>query len=216
MTGGITIEWKVLPARGFAAALAMIRMRVRLFLSLGVIAGLWPAQGQGLSDKPVLRIETGQHSAAIRSIDADTSERFLVTGSEDKTVRLWDLPSGRLLRTFRLPIGDGYDGRVNAAAISPDGRLIAAGGVTGSVSEKISIYLFERDSGRLYKRISGLPNVIGHLAYSPDGRFLVATLGAKNGIRLYRTADYTQVAEDRDYGGVRVCAVFLQAGQSGG
>ena len=46
------------------------------------------------SQDPVLRIETGMHTAAIQSIGVDRDCRLLATGSWDKTVRLWSLPEG--------------------------------------------------------------------------------------------------------------------------
>ena len=53
-----------------------------------------------------------------------------MTGSDDKTVRVWSLADGTLVRTIRLPAGPGNVGKVYAVAISPDGALIAAGGWT--------------------------------------------------------------------------------------
>ena len=35
-------------------------------------------------------------------------------------------------------------------------------------------------------RIDGLPNVVIHLTFSPDGRYLAATLGGANGLRVLR------------------------------
>ncbi len=49
-------------------------------------------------------IETGKHGAAIKRIDTDAENRFAVTASDDKTVRVWSLPEGRLMRLLRLPI----------------------------------------------------------------------------------------------------------------
>jgi len=141
------------------------------------------------------------HTAVIRRIGVDAANRYLVTGSDDKTVRLWDLASGAWLKTFRLPMGPGSEGKIYAVAISPDGQTIAAAGYTGyGWDQSVSIYLFDRTSGRMSHRITGLPNVINHLAYRPDGQRLVATLGGKSGIRVYRTRDYSLVGEDRDYG----------------
>ena len=40
---------------------------------------------------PMLRIETGRHTAMIRQIAADAQGRWLATASDDKTLRLWDI-----------------------------------------------------------------------------------------------------------------------------
>jgi WD40 repeat protein len=150
-------------------------------------------------EAPMLRIETGMHTATINRIGVDAAGRFLVTGSDDKTVRVWELPSGRLFRIIRPPAAAGSEGKIYAVAISPDGKTIAAGGRTGYEWERsISIYIFDRESGVLRRRIAGLPNVTLHLAYSPDGRLLVATLGT-NGVRLYNTADYSLGGSDTTY-----------------
>ena len=58
---------------------------------------------------------------------------FLVTGSEDKTVRVWDISGrGELLRILRPPVGEGEVGKIYAVALSPDGGTVACGGLTGS------------------------------------------------------------------------------------
>lgn len=138
--------------------------------------------------EPILRIETGMHTAMIWHISIDAENRYIVTGSDDKTVRVWELSTGRLMKTLRPPVGEGNEGKLFAVAISPDGREIACGGWTGYEWDKHhSIYFFDREKGNLIKRLTGLPNVINHLSYSKDGRYLVAALGGNNGIRVYRT-----------------------------
>ena len=158
------------------------------------------AQEREPSREPVLRIETGMHTAAIRHIGVDAANRYLVTASEDKTVRVWELPAGRLLRVIRPAIGAGNEGKLYAVAISPDGNTIAAAGWTSVDGLHESIYLFDRESGRLVRRLGGLPFPVAHLAYSPDGRYLAATLGGKHGVRVYQTSTYTLAGEDTDYG----------------
>jgi WD40 repeat protein len=163
---------------------------------------------------PFLRIETGMHSARIMCIDVDAAERYLVTGSDDKTARVWDFASGKLLRILRLPQGPDQEGRIYAVALSPDGQTVAVGGWTGYAWDKThSIYLFERASGRLVRRLTGLPSVINHLHYSPDGGMLVAALGGSNGMRVYRTDTWTEIARDTEYGVRSTWAEFDRSGQ---
>ena len=88
--------------------------------------------GDGLYAEPFLVLEPGRHTAVIKRLDADREGRFLVTASDDKTVRVWAAEDGRLLRTLRLPAGPGDVGKAYAAAISPDGALVAAGGWTSA------------------------------------------------------------------------------------
>jgi WD40 repeat protein len=162
--------------------------------------------------RPFLRIETGMHTAPINRIDADAAGRFLVTGSDDKTVRVWDLGSGRLLRTLRPPIGEGEEGKIYAVAISPDGELVAAGGWTGFqwTGHQHSIYLFDRRSGRLLRRINGMPNVIDNLAFSSDGSRLAA---GSNGLRVFHMPDGEEVGRDTSYVGASYSASFATDGR---
>ena len=158
--------------------------------------------------EPILRVEVGTHNAGIFGIAMDPSNRILVTGSEDKTVRVWDISGDvRLLRIIRPPVGEGEQGHIFAVALSPDGRTIACGGRTGSPKQGDGcVYLFDRDTGALTRRMGGLPGWIQDLEYTADGRFLAAVMGERGGkaswagMSVFRLPDYTLVAEDRDYG----------------
>jgi hypothetical protein len=195
-----------------------MRQRVRpiALISVAIACGLFAA-GVRAADPPsapYLRIETGIHTAPIRRIDTDAAGRFLVTASEDKTARVWDLQTGNLLKVLRPPQGDGDEGKLYAAAISPDGATVAVGGYTGyQWDNTCSIYLFDRETGSLQRRLTGLPDVIEHLSYSHDGRYLAAALGGANGIRVYRTSDYQEAARDTEYGAESYRAEFDRAGR---
>lgn len=154
-----------------------------------------------LPTAPMLRLETEMHTAQIRQISVDGANRYLATASHDKTARVWDLATGHLLRVLRPPIGAGQEGRLVAVALSPDGRTVAVGGWTGLTWDgAASIYLFDRGSGQLLQRLTGLPYGISALSYARDGQFLVALLLVKGGMRVYRTRDYAEVARDETYG----------------
>ena len=90
--------------------------------------GAGAANAQELHDKPILWIELGQHTNKISGIDVDAEERFVVSGSHDKTIRVWSAVTGELNRVIHIPSGFGKTGRVYTVAISPDGNTIAAAG----------------------------------------------------------------------------------------
>ena len=97
--------------------------------------------GTDLYDRPVLAIDPGMHTAKIRSQAVDAAGRFAVTGGDDRTVRIWSIADGKLLRTIWIPVGPEYVGVVYAVAISPDGSTIAAGGWTERLRRHVrSIY----------------------------------------------------------------------------
>ena len=153
----------------------------------------------GLAETPILRTEIGAHTNKIPAISVDRKARYLVSGSYDKTARVWDVNSGRLIQTLRIPIGSGPIGRIYAVAISPNGDRVAVGGWTGKSPEDQSIYLFDRSTGRMDVHLGGLSAVVNHLVFSKDDRYLAASLGRNDGIRIYDMGGYKEIAMDKDY-----------------
>jgi WD40 repeat protein len=169
----------------------------------------------GLYDRPMLVVDPGMHTAMIGSAATDSSGTWAVTGSDDKTVRVWSIGDGTLARTIRLPAGPEAVGKVYAVAMSANGALIAAGGWTRAMAagETEQIFLFDRATGGLRKRIEGLPDTVDHLAFSSDGRSLAAAL-ADGGIRVYdRDMGWGEVARDEDYFGRSYGIDFAQDGR---
>jgi WD40 repeat protein len=102
-----------------------------------------------------------------------------------------------LLRTLRVPIGEGDEGKVYAVALSPDGKWVGAGGW----SKNDDVFVFEAATGRLIMRLGRLGAVINHLAFSPDGSRLVSVFSGGEGMRLWETGSWRLLAEDKNYSG---------------
>lgn len=163
---------------------------------------------------PFLCIDAGQHTAAIKRIDCDAAEQLIATVADDKTVRLWAaVPDLRLVRVLRPPIGPDDEGKLFAVAVAPDGRTVVAGGWTGALWDgTFCLYRFDPGTGRMLGRLTGLEGPVLQCVFSPDGSLLAATLGQDAGLRVWRTADWTLVVEDRDYGGESYGAAFDRTG----
>jgi WD40 repeat protein len=175
---------------------------VLAFFTLVLMALAAPAQSPPES-RPILRIEAGMHIAAIRGIDVDASGKLLATASDDKTARLWSLPEGELLRTFRVPIDSGDGGNLYAVAISPDGKTVAAAGFDFQAVQNgkgLRVYLFDTASGNILQRLGPTPDIVNALAFSPDGTRLAAGISNTGGLMAWTAPFDGPAFADRSYG----------------
>ncbi|WP_291297323.1 caspase family protein [Elioraea sp.] len=172
------------------------------------------AQPAAPPDTPFIRIEAGGHAAPVTRLATDAAGTLLATASDDKTVRLWALPSGESRGVLRAPIGPEAEGELFAVALSPDGRRAYAGGITGFAWDRsFSIYLFDTATQRMLGRLSGLPAPINHIAVSADGSRLAAALGGQAGVKLWDARNGRLVAEDSAYRGPARTVVFAGDGR---
>ncbi len=172
---------------------ALIRTLVVAAVMMGGVAPLRAAE-KAPPQEPVLRIEAGMHTAAVQAISVSADGKLIVTGSDDKTARLWSLADGKLLKTFRIPVAPNWGGRIFAIALSPDGRTLAVAGYDANFAYNGGghfVYLFDTVEGRLTRRLGPLRNIIGKLAFSLDGTRLAAGMWGSFGIAVW-DAPFTQ------------------------
>jgi WD40 repeat protein len=187
-------------------------LRALLLAPAILIPGALPANDPPAA--PILNLETGMHTAAIRHISVDAAGRLLLTASADKTARLWDIATGEQIRILRPPQGEDSEGKLDACALSPDGHLAALGGRTGFQWDKSgSIYLFDPANGQCLRRIQGLPTPVMQLSFSSDATRLVACLMGHQGIRVFNPADGRELARDTNYGDGSFGCDFDRAGR---
>ena len=108
--------------------------------------------------------------------------RYALSGSSDKTLKLWDVSSGLELRTFA-----GHAKWVDSVAFSPDGRYALSGG-----SDKTP-KLWEVASGQELRSFVGHTLSVSSVAFSPNGRFALSG-GGDCTTRLWRIATGDELA----------------------
>lgn len=92
-------------------------------------------------------------------------EHRLLTADIGNRVREWDLAADEVIRVF-----EGHTTSTTlGVAFSPEGQWVASGGVEGSIR------LWERSSGRQVRTFEGHGSGTATVAFSPDGRRLLAT-----------------------------------------
>lgn len=173
------------------------------------------------SKEPILRIETGMHGARINRLALDPARRTLMSVGDDKTLRLWDLASGEGRRTVRVPMGPEPEGELRALALSASGKTVAVAGSAGLVWDgSAAVYFYDPETAAWKGRASfGTVRTgpINALAFSPDGRFLVAGSGrdatSAGGLRSIDLKSGAIQVADGDYGGALVHLAFAADGR---
>jgi len=99
------------------------------------------------------------HTGAIRSVGFSRDNRQAISGSEDRTVRLWDAGTGKCLRVL-----EGHIECVNSVALSVDGELALSG------SDDNTIRLWDVASGKCLRVLKGHMAGVNSVALSADGR----------------------------------------------
>ncbi len=158
-------------AAGADIRLAILRAgrEKRLSLKLGARPAQFAAARQA-ADRPLPMLDTGGHMALVKGLAFTPDGGQLVSASEDKTIRVWDVATGKTLRTLRGEAAPGGLGRVYVIALSPDGKWLAAGGWTAGNE----IRLYEFASGKLVALLKGHKDVVYALAFSADGQRLIS------------------------------------------
>jgi len=95
----------------------------------------------------------------VSSVAFSPDGRHALSGSDDKTLRLWEVASGKELRRFK-----GHTGEVRSVAFSPDGRHALSG------SNDNTLRLWEVASGKELRRFKGHTKGVTEIVFSPDGR----------------------------------------------
>ncbi|HEY9633193.1 MAG TPA: WD40 repeat domain-containing serine/threonine-protein kinase [Coleofasciculaceae cyanobacterium] len=149
-----------------------------LLLGLGGYRSL-QVQGQLSAKTPMhekqalINTLTG-HSDIVRSIAISPDGQTIVSGSNDQTIKIWQLSSGILRRTL-----SGHTSWISTVAISPDGQTVVSG------SGDTTIKVWQLSTGKLLRTLTGHSRSVYAVAISPDGQTLVSG-SSDNTIKIWQ------------------------------
>jgi WD40 repeat protein len=128
------------------------RFAIVLLLLCGVFFNV---AAQNVEVYPQLGHESG---VRLNTVAFSPDGKQIITGSNDRTIKLWDVATGREIRTFF-----GHTDGVESVVFSPDGRQILSSG------DK-TIKLWDVATGREIRTFSGHSSSVFSIEFSPDGR----------------------------------------------
>ncbi|PIB36339.1 hypothetical protein BFP72_13510 [Reichenbachiella sp. 5M10] len=125
-----------------------------------------------------LIIDNQGHSGLIHDVAFIDQGKKILSVSEDKSVRVWDVSSGTLAKTYRFETEEGVYGKIYASALSKDERYLFLGGYFDASSgpkENIGeIRILDLVNEKLLPSLKGHQNVILDLVVSEDGSKLIS------------------------------------------
>ena len=108
-------------------------------------------------------LEEEEHKGRVKSVAFSPDCQLLVSGSTDKTIKIWDLHKRQLIRNLT-----GHDASVVSVAFSPDGEKIVS-----SACER-TIRIWNVDDGKCIQELAGHQNWVWSVTFSPDGQFIAS------------------------------------------
>ncbi len=120
-----------------------------------------------LGDDPPLRLVVPHdHEGAVNGLSLSADGRRVLTGGKDGTVKLWEVDTGVVIRTF-----EGHSGAVKAVALSPDGRTAISGDKNGQIR------FWDVETGRVIDSPSTHASSVTDIEFSPDGALALVSSG---------------------------------------
>ena len=134
----------------------------------GYMQGLMEVEGRAMKEWPSAAIVVRETDAKVISVAFSPDGTRIVSGSEDRTIRVWDAHSGDVVAG---PF-EGHTSSVRSVAFSPDGTRIV------SSSSDCTIRVWDARSGDVVAGpFEGHTDYVTSVAFSPDGTRIVSGSG---------------------------------------
>ena len=134
----------------------------------------YPRYEDGRCDNSLLTLKG--HTKLINDVKFSPDGTKIVTGSDDKTAKIWDVNTSNLLKTLK-----GHNEVISDVEFSPDGTKV----VTASYDKKAKIW--DVTTGNLLFTLNGHTDSISDSKFSPDGTKVV-TASYDNTVKIWNVS----------------------------
>src|ERR1043165_491592 len=103
----------------------------------------------GLANEPALVIDSGGNTRYVRKVIFTRDGNQLVSVGDERVIRVWDIKTGKTVRTIRDEVGACNDCVINDIALSPDNTWLAVGGQFPgpTAKERFAVYIYNFETG---------------------------------------------------------------------
>merc|ERR1712166_1383984 len=108
------------------------------------------------------------HEGEVYSVDYSSDGRFVVSGSYDNTVRIWDVDTGECMKILK-----GHTDWVNGVSFSPNNQYVVSG------SKDKTVRIWDVDTGDCIKTLEGHTNRVIGVSFSPNNQYVQSEASEK-------------------------------------
>jgi WD40 repeat protein/energy-coupling factor transporter ATP-binding protein EcfA2 len=142
------------------------------------------------------------HDGSVHCVACVPDGRHILSGGDDRTLKLWDVASGKVVREF-----SGHRSKVICLAVSGDGRRALSG------SDDNTVRVWDVASGEEVHALKGHKGPVIDVAFAPDSRRGVSASGDRS-LKLWDTVEGRELATYRGHADAVGCAAFSPDGRT--
>ncbi|MCA2509307.1 MULTISPECIES: hypothetical protein [unclassified Microcystis] len=142
------------------------------------------------------------HNMRVTSVSFSRDGRTLASGSRDNTIKLWNIRTGKEIRTLQ-----GHNSRVSSVSFSRDGKTLASG------SDDKTIKLWNVETGQEIRTFKGHNSIVYSVSFSRDGKTLASGSDDKT-IKLWNVETGQEIRTFKGHNGSVFSVSFSPDGKT--
>ncbi|MGK7958132.1 MAG: WD40 repeat domain-containing protein, partial [Crocosphaera sp.] len=104
--------------------------------------------------------------------------KIIATGSVDKTIKLWDLETGELIKTL-----SDHSQHINSVSFNANGKVLV------SAAEDTTIKLWNVEEGKVIRTLSGSNAGVNSVLFSAENQIISGSAANDNKVRIWQQSN---------------------------